>query len=61
MNMPVYRTVIVLLVAVMAFNLGRYSVEYSGSWAASTAVVGFGAGLILGVALLVHNFWKSNA
>jgi hypothetical protein len=55
------KTILVLMLAIAAFNLGRYSVEFSGSGAAWTAV---GSSLVIVAAslfALLRDFWKSNA
>jgi hypothetical protein len=60
MNTPI-KTVLVLLATVSAFSLGRYSVDFSGSAAAWTAVIASGVALVGSLFVLVRYFWKSNA
>ena len=58
MNMPL-KTILVLMLAIAAFNLGRYSVEFSGSTAAWIAVA---CGLVVAAVslfALIRDFWKS--
>jgi len=47
------RTILVLMLAIATFNLGRYSVEFSGSTAAWTAVV---CGLVVAAVSLLRSF-----
>jgi hypothetical protein len=58
MNMPL-KTILVLMVAIATFNLGRYSVEFSGSAAAWAAVVS--CLVILAISLFALMFWRPNA
>jgi hypothetical protein len=49
------------MLAIATFNLGRYSMEFSGSTAAWTAVV---CGLVVAAVslfALIRDFWKPNA
>jgi hypothetical protein len=55
------KIILVLMVAIAAFNLGRYSVEFSGSWAAWTAVVSSLVIVAASLFVLLRDFWKSNA
>jgi membrane protein YdbS with pleckstrin-like domain len=58
MNIPL-KTVLVLMVAIATFNLGRYSVEFSGNAAAWAAVVS--CLVILAISLFALMFWRPNA
>jgi hypothetical protein len=58
MNIPL-KTSLVLMVAIATFNLGRYSVEFSGSAAAWAAVVS--CLVILAVSVFALIFWRPNA
>jgi hypothetical protein len=58
MHMPL-KTILVLMVAIATFNLGRYSVEFSGSAAAWAAVVS--CLVILAISLFALIFWRPNA
>jgi hypothetical protein len=58
---PWVKTMLVLLVAITALNLGRYSMEFSGRWSAWTAVIAAGVALVGCLSLLIRDFWKSNA
>ena len=55
MNMPL-KTILVLMVAIATFNLGRYSVEFSGSAAAWAAVIS--CLVILAISLFALIFWR---
>jgi hypothetical protein len=55
------KTILVLMLAIAAFNLGRYSVEFSGSTAAWTAVVCSLVILAVSLFALIRDFWKFNA
>jgi hypothetical protein len=61
MNTARLKTILVLVVAIVAFNLGRYSVEFSGSVTARIAVVAGLVALVLSLFLLIREFWKSDA
>ena len=62
MTNPAYlRTLFVLLIGVSAFNLGRYSVEFSGSTAAWVALIGNLVALAAALAALGYDFWGTNA
>jgi hypothetical protein len=52
----VQKTISILLVAVAAFNLGRYSVEFSGRTAAWIAVVCSLIVLAVGLVALISGF-----
>jgi hypothetical protein len=57
---PLLRTLLLLVLAFSAFNLGRYSAEFSGSvWAWSAVVLGI---VVLALTLfsLISEFWRSN-
>jgi hypothetical protein len=55
------RISLLLLVAISAFNLGRYSVEFSGSgWAWAAVILGVLV-LLTGVSTLIYEFRKSDA
>jgi uncharacterized membrane protein len=58
MNVPL-KAILVLMVAIATFNLGRYSVEFSGSAAAWTAVVS--CLVILAISLFALLYWRPNA
>jgi hypothetical protein len=58
MTMPL-KTVLVLMVAIATFNLGRYSVEFSGSAAAWAAVIS--CLVILAISLFALIFWRPTA
>jgi hypothetical protein len=58
MNM-LLKTILVLMVAIATFNLGRYSVEFSGSAAAWAAVIG--CLVILAISLFALIFWRPTA
>lgn len=59
MNTPLFKTMLVLLMTVTAFNLGRYSIDFSGRWSAWVAAIAFGVVMILSLTLLIRDFWKS--
>jgi hypothetical protein len=61
MNTARLKTILVLVVAIVAFNLGRYSVEFSGSVTARIAVVAGLVALVLSLFVLIREFWKSDA
>jgi hypothetical protein len=61
MNTARLKTILVLVVAIVAFNLGRYSVEFSGSVTAWIAVVAGLVALVLSLFVLIREFWKSDA
>ena len=52
------KTIPVLLVAAVAFNLGRYSVEFNGSNAAWIAVVACAVALAVSLIALIMEFRK---
>jgi hypothetical protein len=58
MNMPL-KAILVLMVAIATFNLGRYSVEFSGSAAAWAAVIS--CLVILAISLFALIFWRPTA
>jgi hypothetical protein len=55
------KTILVSMVAIATFNLGRYSVEFSGSAAAWTAVVSCLVILAISLFALIHEFRRPNA
>jgi hypothetical protein len=58
MNMPL-KTILVFMVGIASFNLGRYSVEFSGSaasWAAAISCL-----VILAISVLALLFWAPDA
>ena len=58
-NKPMLKTNTVLLVALSAFALGGYSVEFSGRTLAWVAVVGWLVVLVLGLGSLISGFWRA--
>ncbi len=62
MNSPVFlRTVFVVLIGATAFNLGRFSVEFSGSTAAWVALIGNLIALAGALGALAYDFWGTSA
>jgi hypothetical protein len=55
------KTILVLMLALATFNLGRYSAELSGSTAAWTAVVCGAVVAAVSLFVLIRDFWKSSA
>ncbi len=51
----------VLIVTIFAFTLGGYSVKFSGSGWAWTALIGCLAAGAFSLFLLIRDFWKPNA
>jgi hypothetical protein len=58
MNM-LLKAILVLMLGIASFTLGRYSVEFSGSAAAWAAVVS--CFVILAISLFALIFWRPNA
>jgi hypothetical protein len=57
-SLPLLRTCFLLLALTSAFNLGRYTIEFSGSvWAWTALVLGV---VVLAISLftVTYEFWK---
>jgi hypothetical protein len=57
-NLAALKTILTFIVAISAFNLGRYSIEFTGSTASWVAVICGGGALIGGCWVLIRSFWK---
>jgi len=55
---PTTRTAQALAVAVIAFLLGRYVDHFSGTWSSWAAVIVAGTTLLVGLYLLIRDFWR---
>ena len=55
------RTALVLLIGATAFNLGRFSVEFSGSTAAWVALICNLIALAGALGALAYDFWGTSA
>jgi hypothetical protein len=58
MGTALLKTLFVFAALVAAFNLGRYSAEFSGSPWAWTAVAGSIVTLAVTLGFLLHDFWS---
>ena len=56
---PMLKTNTVLMVALCAFALGGYSVEFSGRTSAWVALVLALVGLVVGSGSLISGFWRA--
>lgn len=60
---PLLKSTTVIGVAISAFVLGLYTVKFSGGgwdWGNVVGALGAGGFCVLGLFLLIRNFWKPN-